>query len=147
MPPEIIARFWVKVRKTDTCWIWTGGKTPYGYGRFTYRKTRAAHRIAWVLTGHPEPKELYLIHKCDNPPCVNPAHLHAGTQLENIRDMIAKGRAKPPPISIKLTPDNVREIRERLKQGEAGMRIARDYDVTKFAIYAIRKGETHTSVV
>jgi hypothetical protein len=79
----------------DECWVWTGGKFDFGYGAcWDGDRTTQAHRVSWVLAhGHLPPKTCVL-HKCDNPPCVNPAHLFLGSRSDNTADMIRKGRAK-----------------------------------------------------
>ena len=114
------ARFWMHVNKNGPvmrpelgrCWLWTStffvreGREKYGqYGQFGFftvksHRTVQAHRYAWELThgpieghvpGDPD-KEVCVLHKCDNPPCVNPSHLFLGSDLDNNRDMRAKGR-------------------------------------------------------
>lgn len=89
-------RFWEKVDKTaeDGCWLWTGAKNRYGYGRIgLYREQpRAAHRVVWFLT-HGEWPSLHVCHSCDTPACVNPAHLWLGDARANNLDAIAKGRS------------------------------------------------------
>jgi hypothetical protein len=90
-------RFWAKVHKTGYCWLWTGGTARKGYGAFTVHttggnKTLVAHRFAWRVTKGRIPRNLFVLHKCDNPPCVRPSHLWLGTQLDNIHDCIKKNR-------------------------------------------------------
>jgi hypothetical protein len=88
-------RFWAKVQKTEAgCWLWTGCTNHAGYGLFALRhgKLAIAHRYAWTLDGRAIACGMNLCHSCDNPACVNPAHLWLGTQQENIRDCVAKGR-------------------------------------------------------
>lgn len=99
------SRFWAKVWKTAGCWWWMGsrgtGSKKCFYGDFrvgggTRARTihKSAHRAAWEFTFGPIPAGLSVLHHCDNPPCVNPAHLFLGTQTDNMRDASAKGRMK-----------------------------------------------------
>jgi hypothetical protein len=92
-------RFWrfVDKRGPDECWQWTGGKTPFGHGRF--RLSRAdgqagSHRFSFELHYGPLPKGLLVLHHCDKPGCVNPRHLFAGTQSDNLRDCRDKKRLR-----------------------------------------------------
>ncbi len=91
------ADFWARVDKAGACWWWLGAKNDNGYGMVSdgrYGKRKRAHRVAWELTNGPIPPGLFVLHSCDNPPCVNPAHLWLGTQADNMRDMDAKGRRR-----------------------------------------------------
>jgi hypothetical protein len=90
-------RFWSKVIKGDDCWLWAGGRGQRGYGRFWYQgRMVPAHRMAWALE-HAQvfPDDKGALHRCDNPPCVNPAHVFPGTPGDNLHDSIAKGRFTP----------------------------------------------------
>jgi hypothetical protein len=82
----IEARFWEKVDKTDTCWLWTGSSDRLGYGRFsTWPSVTLAHRFAYELLAGPIPDGLVIDHLCRTPSCVNPDHLEPVTQRENLR--------------------------------------------------------------
>lgn len=86
-------RFWSKVSKSEDCWTWTGASLPRGYGRFYWRgKPRYAHRVSLEIAGIAVPDDAVVRHTCDNPSCVNPAHLRVGSQTDNMRDAAAKGR-------------------------------------------------------
>jgi hypothetical protein len=95
-------RFWEKVarRALDECWPWLGARDRKGYGAFMMtgegvRKHRVtASRLAYELAVGPIAEGLAVMHRCDNPPCCNPAHLVAGTIADNNRDMVVKGRHK-----------------------------------------------------
>jgi hypothetical protein len=89
-----IRRFASYIVRGESCWEWSGPRTPDGYGQFGLAgDTFYAHRISWVLQHGQIPSDRPIIlHRCDNPPCVNPDHLRAGTHLENMRDKVQKGR-------------------------------------------------------
>ncbi len=92
---EFQYRFENHILKTASCWLWQGALFASGYGKASrgFKKLRA-HRVAYALYVGAIPPGIHVLHKCDNPPCVNPAHLFLGTHLDNMRDMEAKGRAK-----------------------------------------------------
>ncbi len=94
-----IRRFWKKVAKgsPEECWPWTAYCNPMGYGKISWRgKPRIASRVSMEIAGFDIPDDLHVCHTCDNPPCVNPAHLFVGTRSDNMQDSIAKGRFVDP---------------------------------------------------
>lgn len=93
-------RFWSKVKrgKEDDCWEWQGARFRQGYGAFTNKTTKYAHRMAYILTYGSIPEGMFILHKCDNPPCCNPKHLWLGTQADNVHDRYNKRHSKYYPL-------------------------------------------------
>lgn len=125
---------WIARGADDECWLWQGAFRGRGYGAFALnRKTLPAHRAAFHAATGIDPAGLLVCHSCDNPSCCNPAHLFLGTHTDNVRDMLAKGRARPPRgeahHAAKLTVAQVRTIRRRRAAGEKLIDLAREYDV------------------
>lgn len=150
-------RFWEKVDvgADDECWLWTASRLPEGYGCFwdgTYRgpgntrpRITRAHRWLFAALHGPIESGIEICHTCDEPACVNPRHLFAGTHADNMRDMVEKGRfdnAGERNGRAKLTAVEVAEIR-RLATGRYGerMEFARRYDVSSGTISKILNGD------
>src|SRR5665811_1223275 len=90
-------RFWLYVKRGGgpACWEWTGYKNGKGYGVINLQGQRVlAHRMAWELKNGPVPDGLFVLHRCDNPPCCNLKHLWLGTKADNNNDMTTKGRRR-----------------------------------------------------
>lgn len=149
------------------CWLWTGTLDRKGYGQFSIRselqaflehgpRVVKAHRFAYEIAFHTDPGTMFVCHTCDNPTCVNPAHLFLGTNSDNMLDCVRKGRHKhclwtttnpnpkpPPPLfgtknpGSKLTDDIIRDIRARAASGQSQRRIAAAIGVSPSSISLI----------
>lgn len=140
----IAERFWTSVKKTETCWLWTAGVDQEGYGQLVWREMheRRAHRVSWVLHYGPVPAGRKVLHTCDTPACVRPDHLFVGSDLDNIRDCVAKGRRadvrgeRNP--QAKLTAATVCAIRERYAAGGVFQeQLAAEYAITQTLVSQI----------
>ena len=136
-------RFWLLVRKTDSCWNWCGN-TDGRYGSFWYGgRLVKAHRFAYQIQIGPIPNGLQVLHRCDNPACVRPEHLFLGTQFDNMTDCAHKGRNG----YAKLTPSLVSVIRKLWKEGKSIRSLANRYGVTRSCIERVIKRERWAHVV
>lgn len=118
------------------CWIWTLAVDKDGYGRaWLGNKKWPAHRLSYMTFMGPIPAGLFVLHKCDNPSCVNPAHLFVGTPLDNMRDKCNKGRVKGARRGenhhrAKLASETVISIRAKYDSGQVGARaLAKEYGI------------------
>lgn len=155
-------RFFPKVQKTDSCWIWMGCIEERGYGRVIYKgKKQKPHRVIKALNSglalSEIPKKLLACHTCDNRKCVNPDHIFWGSNTDNMRDAAVKRRlagkgwfgvarkgSKNP--ARKLSEPQVVEILSMLSSGESNISIARKFKVTESAIRSIKRGDTWREV-
>lgn len=137
-------RFWENVKKTDSCWLWTGNKHPRGYGKIwtSKRKCEMTHRLSLKLHGKELPPWCVVMHTCDNPSCVNPDHLQIGTHKDNQIDKVVKGRQAKGEIQghSSLSEIEVKAMRQLLKNGWKVSDIAavlkRTYSSTYQAIHS-----------
>ena len=128
------------------CWEWQGSRVSGGYGNMTFEhQSLYTHRASWIVYKGPVPDGFRVLHKCDNRPCINPQHLFIGTQEDNIRDMIEKGRRNR---NAFLTEDEVHEIRILLSEGDLSQyEIGEMYNVSRSSIQQIKLGNNWSHVV
>jgi len=145
---NVQTRFWKRVKKSDpeSCWEWQGGRFNTGYGVFNMNpKVMTASRASWILTHGEIARDQHVLHKCDNPPCVNPNHLFIGIHNENTADKVAKNRqAKGEEAgSAKLTNEKVRAIRLLAKITKtSNYKLGELYSMSHTAIGRILSGKT-----
>lgn len=139
MQPRHRASFWAKVTTGDDgCWLWTASKDGMGYGLFgrIAGQIHRSHRISWVLAHGPIPDGLCVLHRCDTPNCVRPAHLFLGTRDENMRDRQAKQRQARGERAGRalLTEADVREMRQLRSEGALIKELAARYGVKEATV-------------
>ena len=135
-----IRNFWRRVVKTDGCWLWTGTVLPRGYGRMKFRDgVELTHRVSWILHFGPIPSGMCVCHACDTPGCVRPDHLWLGTNADNNRDKMEKGRQAKGEKNgaVKLTEATVRLIRARYDAGESQCSLMREFDIHRTRVFKI----------
>ena len=137
-PPSY--RFWPKVRITDGCWNWQASITQDGYGKFAIRKSQIihAHRASWLLSVGPIPEGAFVLHHCDNPPCVRPDHLYIGDAADNWRDTLLRtGRPSNRP---RFTDVEALRIRAAYVAGEQKKVLAARLGVSSQTVHNIIHG-------
>jgi len=153
--------FWSRVDKQGPvvyphlgpCWVWNGPRSDKGYGTWHFSNNSyvlvSTHRFIWTAVNGEIPEELLVLHRCDNPPCVNPEHLFLGSYSDNTQDCIRKGRFvigdRPRGEACnkaKLTEVDVRKIRELSSDGFQQRDIAEQLQVSQSAISCVLRGRT-----
>lgn len=150
LPVDLIRRFTrevLKDRKTS-CWFYMGTKDQNGYGHVSVTGTGNsvyAHRLGYLLRHRLIPAGLFVLHRCDNPSCVNPDHLFVGTQADNMADKVSKGRSALGETNgrAKLTDTQAYEIKHSQARGKD---LAKQYGVSPSRISAIRCGHNWSHV-
>lgn len=158
------------MKRSDECWLWQGYRMKFGYGLIQARKVCStpllAHRVAYELTNGPIPKGKHVLHRCDNPPCVNPEHLFIGTQQDNNLDRDRKGRtasgdkngARTNPMNnpfvrnhgsglvgeqhprSKLTDVQIQNLRNESESGIRQIELSKKYGITSTHVSRIVRG-------
>lgn len=145
-PP--VERFWRNVDRSggpDACWPWTGYRDPDGYGKTKWdgRSVRS-HRLALLLTtGEALPPTVFACHRCDNPPCCNPAHLFAGKSRDNVHDMLSKGRQRfegAPARLSQLSEADIVAICQARQAGQALRAIAAEHGIDPSYVSILSRG-------
>lgn len=117
------------------CWLWAASKFRDGYGRMTVldercprgQRSAKAHRLSFEFYKGHIPKRMQVLHHCDNPACVNPAHLFLGTNQDNMTDKIVKGRHRYNPKASRFSKDDVIRMDGLRKSGMSYQDIARQF--------------------
>lgn len=138
------------VCKKTGCWNWEGLKDKNGYGRLGIgKKVFRCHRLSYEVFCGPIPPDMFVMHSCDNPSCINPDHLSVGSPDDNVQDMLRKGRYIPGGKphhgqkngNSKLTEKQAVEI-IKLSREKSCARISRIYNVSKTCIERIVSGQS-----
>lgn len=133
--PTATERFWSHVDASGDCWLWTAAKAFHEYGSFNAGDGEMVltHRYSWEMRHGPIPAGLWVLHHCDNPPCVRPEHLYVGDAKDNSRDCVVRNRTARGERhkGSKLTDEGVREIRWRVDAGERRAALADEFGVAK----------------
>lgn len=139
-----IQRFMSKITERENgCWEWTGSRHQIGHGYFSVgRSIIYAHRFSYVMAHGDIPKDLYVCHSCDNPWCVNPKHLFAGTANDNTQDMMNKGRNLY--TTRRLSESEVIEMRTMYANGGVTIKdVADKFGVSRHSAGNVIRGKSH----
>lgn len=163
-PRPMAERFWARVTRGagNSCWEWTGPTLPKGYGTITSGRAsghpprQLVHRVSWEMHNGPIPDGLWVLHHCDNPPCIRPDHLFLGTAADNNADMRQKGRWRggfqkgragrkgEDNSGTKLTNADIHEIRSLRATGVTLLALGNRFGVSPSVIWKIAQGKTWT---
>lgn len=140
------------IKNKEGCWGWNGSFVNAGYGQsILNNRTIHASRMSWIIHNGQIPEGLWVLHKCDNPPCTNPQHLFLGNSKDNTQDMIKKGRkynCKGSDVHFsKLNEEQVKQIRIRLSNGEKAVNLSKEFGINQAALSAIKHKRTWKHVV
>lgn len=133
------------------CWEWQRHRNNHGYGKLTINGRGCyAHRLSYQLVKGDLPQGMEVLHSCDNPACINPEHLSAGTHSQNMKDCTFKGRAKMPTVSVrgerngaaKLREVDIRSIRRLLDKGWRQSDIAVRFGISQSQVSQIKRGKS-----
>ncbi len=144
--PTNVRKFFERLEKTDTCWIWTGWKMPKGYGMFSFNGvSMLAHRFSYLYHFGELPDDKMVCHHCDNPSCVNPEHFFLGTASDNLQDMARKGRRKGERHAlVKLSEADVLAIRADTTKSQTAL--GQEYGVSQTTVGEIKRREIWTHI-
>lgn len=121
------------------CWEFQGAKDQDGYGKIRIGgEIERTHRLSFMCKHGPVELGMVVRHKCDNPPCCNPAHLEVGTHAENMQDMVARGRHRG---NAKISSEEAADIRVAKMRGASLASLARKYEVSESTISAVISGQ------
>ncbi|MDE2097976.1 MAG: HNH endonuclease [Patescibacteria group bacterium] len=158
--PERVALFWSHVNKDGpastvelgACWVWTGGMMASGYGRFWWNgHDRPSNRVAWEINHGEGPGDMHVLHRCDNRKCVRPDHLFLGTNLDNVRDMLDKGRhwsgKGEANGRARLRSVDIPILRAKHAAGQSIRSLAKSYGMSRTTIQRAINGQTWTHLL
>lgn len=139
---ELFDKNWLQEPDTG-CWLWQRSKTPRGYGKLVVDgKLTSAHRFSYSRANGAITSDQHVLHRCDNPSCVNPAHLFLGTHEANMVDMTSKGRSG----KAKHSPAEVTKARRLYREGHTRAEVSRMTGIRYTNLCYILRGNTWTGV-
>lgn len=150
VPQWTVGKF--KVNRVTGCWEWCASRTQAGYGVGYHPKVgrqESAHRMMQEYMRPGSTPGMCVLHSCDNPPCVNPDHLRAGTDADNVRDRISRGRSRYAPLRGILSPKSklsAEQVAECRASRESSVILAKKFGVSRNTITNARYGKTFSDI-